>query len=271
MIRLAQSSGLCRQGSDPRMRLVKAAEDLRRKVFASLPWGVRLGSTLFNLRFAADAATFGRLTYGLFHVYGVNGLPRTPAIPETLRQIDKLPANYGLEFGQKARRVAGKYLSDADQVDEVLSSTALKLVGNRTLDGRLKGMWLYEAENYVLKMVQNQALDLLRSDRVRRHDDLTELLHEPGSWDNLDNLIPEHEQEKIKRELEKAVSPWILPDLPLYFSLLLAGYSNKTIAENQMLPSLRKKPISQQGLASYRNRVKDVLRRHFEIRAEVQL
>ena len=61
---------------NPRDRLILAANELRRTVFASLPWGLRVGSLLFNLRFAADARSFGQLAYGMFHLYGVNGLPQ---------------------------------------------------------------------------------------------------------------------------------------------------------------------------------------------------
>jgi hypothetical protein len=115
-------------------------------------------------------------------------------------------------------------------------------------------------------MVQNQALDMLRTERVRRHEDIAELLREPGSWEPLGELIPEAEQDRIKKELENSVSPR-MPDLPLYFDLLLDGVSNKQIAEGRLLPSLLDKPISQQALAKYRSKIKDVLRQHFEVQA----
>ena len=40
-----------------------------------------------------------------------------------------------------------------------------------------------------------------------------------------------------------------MPDLPLYFDLLLDGFSNKEIAEKRLLPSLESHPISQQAMA----------------------
>ena len=258
-----------RTGStNPRTRLIRAANELRRTVFVSLPWGVRVGSLLFHVRFAADARSFGQLAYGLFHVYGVNGLPRTPFVPETIREIDKLPDGYGAEFGQKARRVAGKYLHDGDQVDEALSLAALKLISNGATGNSVRGKDLYQAENYILRMVQNQALDLLRTEKVRRHEDITELLREPGSWEVLGDLIPKSEQERIKVELEESVSPRLMPDLDLYFDLLLDGYSNKEIAESRLLPSLKNQPMSQQGLAKYRTKIKDVLRQHFQVQSD---
>src|ERR1039457_941917 len=56
--------------------LIEAAEALHRKVHASLPWGLRLGHLLFNLRFAADPATFGKFSLGIMLMQGVEGLPR---------------------------------------------------------------------------------------------------------------------------------------------------------------------------------------------------
>ena len=62
------------------------------------------------------------------------------------------------------------------------------------------------------------------------------------------------------------MNPRLAPDLALYFELLLNGHSNKEIAERRMLPSLREKPISQQMLARYRDKVRSVLERHFDVR-----
>jgi hypothetical protein len=55
---------------------------------------------------------------------------------------------------------------------------------------------------------------MLRAERVRRHQDISELLGELPSWEGLGELIPEREQEAIKKELEQAVSPRMMPDLP---------------------------------------------------------
>lgn len=248
-------------------RLFEAATSLRQMTFRALPWGLRLGAVLFHLRFGADARSFGQLAYGLFHLHGVTGLPRTPFVPATIRDIDRLPADYGVEFGHRAQRVARKYLADSDQVDEVLSLAALKLISNAAFERSVRGKELNQAENYVLRLVQNRALDMLRSEKVRRYEDITELLHEPGSWDGLAELIPEREQARIRQELEDSVSPRLMPDLPTYFDLLLDGVSNKQIAENRMLPSLRERPISQQALAKYRDKIKEVLRQHFQVQS----
>ena len=94
---------------------------------------------LFNVRFAADPATFGNIAYGVFHILGVEGLPRTPVVPKTIREIDRLPNNYGLEFGNRAQNIARKYLHEQDDVEEVLSMVAMKLLSNESLRKSVRG------------------------------------------------------------------------------------------------------------------------------------
>jgi len=253
--------------SNTRARLMQAAEALRRTVYASLPWGMRLGALLFNLRFAADPGTFGNVAYGVFHLLGVEGLPRTPVVPKTVREIDRLPNDYGLEFGNRAQNIARKYLHDQDDVEEVPSMVAMKLLSNESLRKNIKGKYIRDAQNYVLRAVQNLSVDFLRTQKAHRYEEITDLIREPGSRENLGDLIPEPEQQRIKQELEESVSPRLMPDLPIYFDLLLDGFSNKEIAERRLLPSLESRPISQQAMPKYRDKLKNVLRKHFEVQS----
>ena len=64
-------------GSDvtARTRLIKASLELKRLVFSSLPWGLRVAHLLHQIRFASDASVFGQSIYGLFLLYGVDGMP----------------------------------------------------------------------------------------------------------------------------------------------------------------------------------------------------
>jgi DNA-directed RNA polymerase specialized sigma24 family protein len=222
---------------------------------------------LFQLRFAADPATFGNIAYGVFHILEVQGLPRTAFVPKTIREIDRLPREYGREFGNRALGVARKYLHNDDDVEEVLSLVALKLVSNESLKKSIKGKNIREAENYTLRAVQNQAVDYLRGQKVRRYEEINDLISEPESWDGLGDLIPKREQEQIKNELESGGNK----DISMYLELLLDGYSNKEIAEKKMLPFLKLRPISQQALAKkYRNKLKNVLMTHFEVQSAGQ-
>jgi len=248
--------------------LIESANALRRRVHASLPWEMRLASVLFHLRWAADPASFARFTYGVLLTLGVEGLPRTSFVPATIREIDGLPRNYGSEFSGRVQYVARKYLDNEDDIEEVLSLTALKLISNQTLRNKIRGKNIRDAQNYVLRTVQNLAIDFLRAQRSRRYEEIGDLIREPGSWENLGELIPEHEQQQIRTELEESVGARQIPDLPLYLDLILDGYSNKEIAENRLLPSLKDKPVSQQALAKkYRDKIKDVLRQHFQVQA----
>jgi len=247
-------------------RLLEAATTLRRTIYQSLPWGQRVGSLLFNLRFAADPASFGKFAYGMFWLLGIEGLPRTPVLPATIKDIDRLPRGYGHDFGIRAQAVARKYLhDDEDAVEEVLSVVALKLATSESIRRAIADKRIRDAENYVLRTVQNQTLDYLRSNKVRRHQEISEMIEEPASWQDLAELIPEREQEGIREELERAMGPRLHRELPLYFDLLMDGFSNQQIANDRMLPSLQSQPMSQQALSKYRDRLKAVLRNHFSV------
>lgn len=232
-----------------------------------MPWGCRVASLLFQLRFASDPESFGRLLYGVFLLQGVTDLPPTPVTPRNTREIDRLPKGYGREFGLAARTVARKFLSNESDVDELLSMVAIKALSDATLHRAITGKPLSEARSYVFRTVANLARDVLRSQKVRKHDVLDDVVTDPTSWSALGDLIPEQEKSRIMESLERSVSPNLAPDLPMYFSLLMDGFSNKEIAERQMLPSLKDKPISQQMLARYRDRLKAVLEKHFDVRS----
>ena len=247
-------------------RLLEAATTLRRTINQSLPWGQRVGSLLFNLRFAADPASFRKFAYGMFWLLGIEGLPRTPVLPATIKDIDRLPRDYGRDFGIRAQAVARKYLrDDEDAVEEVQSVVALKLATSEPLRRAIADKRIRDAENYVLRTVQNQTLDYLRSDKVRRHQEISEMNEEPASWQDLAELIPEREQERIREELERAMGPRLHRELPLYFDLLMDGFSNQQIANDRMLPGLQSQPMSQQALSKYRDRLKAELRNHFSV------
>lgn len=249
-------------------QLIVAVHQLRARVFSSLPWGYRVARFLFQIRFGAEPGAFGRLTYGLFMLYNVEGLPRVDFIPKTIREIDMLPRELGREFGFRCRNVAAKYLRGSDDdIEDLLSTVVVKLISSPEVKRVLNGEVLSRAESYVLKIIRNMAIDQLRKNHVRRHEDIDELIEAPSHWNELGAILSESEKDDIAAELEKAVSPRLLPDLPRYFELLMSGYSNKEIAEQRMLPNFREKSMSQQALARYRGKIKNILERHFELQA----
>lgn len=251
-----------------RIRLIQASRNLRRLVFSSRPWGVRVAHLLYQIRFASEATDFGQSLYGLFLLYGVEGMPDPPFIPKTTRDISKL-RGYGAEFGKKvfdyALRLFKADSMKVERAQETLSLAFLKLFSYSPLESKLKGKPLSYAENYVYLAVRSEAVDLMRREKLRAHSDIDDLVHEPASWDNLGDIIPRSEQEALLGELERAVNPNTFPDIVEYFQLLLDGHNTQEIAEDRLLPSLRDKPMSHQGLRRYEAVIKKVLEHHFGV------
>lgn len=254
---------------DPRPRLIQAAQELRRTTYASLPWAYRLAHVLFELRFGGTSEDFGRTAYGLFLMYGVTGMPEAPFIPKNTREISRLPKTYGSAFGKRVEHVVRKFAhgNDAD-LEDLMAFMWSKLLTDNSLKSLISEKPLKEAENIVLRSAQNAAKDWLRYEGYRRHSDIDELVN-LGGWAKLDNILLETEKDKIMRDLERSVSDRLAPDLPLYFQLLLDGYSTEEIAKKQMLPSLKEKPMSPQALSGYRKEIEKVLQKHVEKRDSV--
>jgi len=252
---------------DPKPRLIQACQELRRKVYASLPWGIRLARALFELRFGGTSEDFGRTAYGLFLMYGVTGMPETKIVPKNTREINKLPKTYGSRFGKRVEGVARKFVrgNDAD-LEDLMAFMWSKLFTDQTLKDLVAGKPLDEAERIVMRSIQNVAKDWLRYEGRRRHEDIDEMVNAPGGMEQLNDVLLESEKEEIMSDLERAVSDRLAPDLPLYFQLLLEGYTNSEIADKQMLPSLKDSPMSHQALAKYRKKIEEVLLKHIEYR-----
>jgi len=256
-------------------RLVTAAFHLRRRVYASLPWGYRLANLLTRL--AADTTGFGQVTYGLFLMHGVEGMPPIKGEPaETFKpsspkEIDrKIPPGYGADFGKKVYRVLLHTFKDNDFAEEVMSEGMLKIItGDNSLSRELPGKQLSKAENLFIKSMVNLGIDIRRKrgreKSMVNEEGVEQVLEDPRAWKELETHLPEKEIDAIRRELAE-VSPRLAPDLPLYFDLLLEGFKDSEIVKNQMLPFLKDKPMSQQAWSkTYKEHIKRVLREHFDV------
>lgn len=263
-------------------RLVVAALDLRRRVYASLPWGWRLGHLLTKL--ASDSSSsFGQVAYGLFLLHGVTDMPAIkgePAEnhkPSKPAEIDrKIPRGYGKDFGQKAYRVLLRRFKNPDFAEEVMSEGIIKiLTGDNYLSRELDGKPLSKAENLFLKSMVNLGTDIERKRGRERGMAVDEEgaevpIEDPNSWKTLEDKLPEKEIETIKRELSQVVDPRLAPDLALYFDLLLDGYKDSEILRNKMLPFLKEwGPYEHKQHANwsknYKEKIKQVLRQHFDV------
>ena len=195
-------------------------------------------------------------------------MPTPPFIPKTTRDISRLKG-YGENFGKKSLDYALRlFKADSmkkDRASDTLSMVYLKLFSDPSLEGKLKGKPLSYAENYVYLTIKSVAIDEMRKNTVRYHTDIDRITHEPSSWGHFSDIIPVEEQDDLIRDLEKSVNLKTFPDIVEYFKLLLTGHTTQEIANKNLLPSLRDKPMSQQGLRRYEDVVKGVLERHFGV------
>jgi hypothetical protein len=235
-------------------------------VYASLPWGYRLAKTFFELKIGSTASDFGRTAYGIFLLSDVTGMPEAPFIPKNTRDISRLPKNYGVDFGRRAEVQAMKGAKgNKTDSEDILAKAWTRLLTETHLKESLKGKTLKDAEGLVLRMVMTTGFDFAKSKSRQRIDDVEGVIEQTsGDWGDLGELLLESEKKELLKEMEKAVSPRIAPDLPLYFQLLMDGVSNKTILEEGMLPSLKDNPVSEVTMYKYRNSIKEVLEKHLE-------
>jgi hypothetical protein len=207
------------------------------------------------------------LVYGLFLLYGVEGMPEAPFIPKDRTEIHRLPSNYGSAFGQVLERNVKKYLHNSYtsvSVEDFLSEFNVRLL-KPDLESKLKGLSLADAERLIGAYVRNAAIDYVKYESHRKVDEASEVMESSGDWSQLDRVIADDEIAKVMSDLERAgarISSPVAKDLPLFFQLLLEGYTTADIVAGQLLPSLKDHPISESGLSLYKKTIEEVVRKH---------
>jgi hypothetical protein len=256
--------------------LAASALDLRRRVYASLPWGFRLANLLMRVSSNTDA--FGRVAYGLFLMAGVTELPsidgKPPEVfePDTFRDIDKfLPREYGKAYGEKVYRALLKSFRNPSFVEDIMSMGLIKVmdaISNKggTLLSHLRWKTKAEAENFLLRMMINMGIDVTRRENkslsIVDEEGEDRIIEDPQAFKQLEDLLPEKEMAQIKHELEK-IDERLAPDIDLYFDLLLEGYKDSVIVRDKMLPFLQERQMTQSNWSrTYKERIKEVLRKH---------
>jgi DNA-directed RNA polymerase specialized sigma24 family protein len=210
--------------------------------------------------------------YGLFLLFGVEGMPPAPFMPKNTREISRLKG-YGKEFGTKAAGTVARYFRNQEDsrrketVRDVLSMVFLKLYTDKSLKNTLEGKDLSFAEHYILRAVHNQALDVVRSEKKRKTEDVEDMLVEPASWDTIGDILPQAEQSEIIRDIKRVVGDERAEDVALYFQLMLDGYSDVEITKGRLLPYLREKEFQDDSRADgmldkYKRKIREVLLKH---------
>lgn len=266
-----------------RSRLITAAHELRREIYASLPWGFRVAELLVKL--AGHTDDFGRVAYGLFLMAGVTGMPtingHPPEVfePESVQDIPhRIPRGYGREFGAKVYRTLLKNFGGyVDIVEDIMSAGMLKVLNKENeFFSDLRGLPLARAEQILIVRLIRLGKDMVRKfdtqhGRLKSKPvddegrDVIETIEDPNSWADLGEMIPERVIDNIQKDLAAKINPKVLPDLPLYFKLLMEGYTDAEILRDRMLPFLQgSDKVMTQGnwVTTYKNKIKDVMERH---------
>jgi DNA-directed RNA polymerase specialized sigma24 family protein len=221
--------------------LRRRAVDLRRRIYASLPWGYRLASLLLVL--AGDALdAFGRSTYAEFIRAVVRGMPDTPSGKPAFDLIqdverrgpDAVPVGYGRLFAARVYKILISKFADPEIAEEAMSQVLLQVARRKVHVAN--GATLQEAEALIITIALNAARDLLRSRRRRQERSLVRddedsqavvEVEDPGAFERLDKLLPVSELRAVLRELEG-----IHPRAPEWLRARLNGDSGTEIAEN---------------------------------------
>lgn len=250
----------------------------------------RLASYVFRLRYANENG-FGRFAYAMFLIHGVVGMPEVPEKVQaalsnmgsgpvrdtTLRNVVRLlPTSYGKDFGKLAYGVARKMMKTEEDAEDLLGIVSAEMLSNRAMWNQTEGKTLSQARSYVLKLVQMRGLNLLKSKKIRNMDTLDgdsnneeavalidKVFDQGASGAQLSSVINDSDMEEIEHTLEREfrrIDPGFANDIGLYLQLLVDGHSDRQILINQMLPSLKVKPIQEANWSKrYRPVIKDVL------------
>lgn len=262
-------------------KLVAASGAIRRKIWASLPFGVRFAEFLGRLASSSTDA-FGKVMYGEFLQRGVVGMPDVNGKPAADLQIthnttNRLPHGYGREFGSKAFKILmGKY-HNPQMVEDLMGDFLLRFLekGSKHLK---PGTPLKEAENYVLRGLQNDALNWLRKKR-----ETSDMLNRPGDDEehSIYDVTPAFDEDSAEKLFDERMLPIVRgklrkihPDAEQYIKLsILDGYTDREIIGDPAngVPSLLDHPYGLGGSVlnekvwwHYKKEIYDVLKHGFE-------
>jgi len=223
-------------------QLIRTAGQVRRLIWASLPFRHRLAEVLCKLA-SSTTDVFGTGMYGVFLEHGVEGMPPINGKPaqEWVAQhsVKRLPSQYGRDFGKKAFASLMLKYHNPEVVEDLLSTFMVRFI--EKAGKYLKpGTSLKEAEAYVMRSLYNEGINALRRKRwevgesmLNRDDD-----ERGGYLDRVPGAEPEEseeEQEEHFNDLLVKLRPKlhrIHQSAEQYLRLLAQGYSDTEILGN---------------------------------------
>lgn len=221
--------------------LQKRAADTQRRLFASLPFYVRLAYVFARLA-NLPLQSLGRTLGAVFIVKKVEGLPDVKGQPALewgaafgadINKITRmLPPNY-LEAwvaNEVRNRLMAKFKNE-DLVADAISGWLLRFVVNGGMKNMDEGMPLTSARNYVLTGIQNESLNQIKKRNRHREDSMNETDDDGRATMQIDDpkalrsLVKEDRHlwkfPRVRRILEQDAHP----DAPLFLDLLMDGYT----------------------------------------------
>jgi DNA-directed RNA polymerase specialized sigma24 family protein len=236
-------------------QLIRTAREVRRRIWASLPFGERFAQVVSKLASSGTDA-FGTAMYGLFAENGIEGLPPINGKPASEwlanHPVGRLPAAYGREFGRKAFLSLMRKFHNPTTVEDLMSQFMVRFM-ERAGQYLKPGTSLREAEAYVMRSLYNEGINVIRR---KRHEigestlDRNDEEEGPGFL----SRAPAPEQERlVARLLDSSVMRAKLrrihPAAEQYLRLSLEGYSDVEILGNpgKGVPSMLDHPLNAEG------------------------
>lgn len=233
-------------------KLAARAADLKRRIYAALPFGYRVAQLLIRLKLADDIIkrNLGRAFYAEFIRAGVTEMPDVKGQPalDLKDKIEKLkdrganilPMGYGGAFGSRMWSVASKYLhsSDPAAIADVLQNVVVEVYAKKGKGSDLKEVSLPSAESYIKWLVGKRAQDWLKRPEHKRQFSLTDPetggmpdLVDTKSLQGFIKMLSPGDANKFKREVDQIDNK--NPDRPWSFiEGVLQGRSNAEIARD---------------------------------------
>jgi len=219
-------------------RLITAAEETQRRLYASLPWGYRVAQ-LFMVLSLDTTESFGRAIMAEFLLKGVTGMPdpgpRWNA--SSKKPADTLPRGYGRDFADRVyKTLLGKF-RDPDLAENAMMDFLIRFTLQGGSSHMHPGTSFDQAKQYVMQGVVRQGINIVQEKTRQRQrekptyqqDDEGEEqqidFSDPHAFEDLADLIPQHQLKALLADLSRKVHP----DAGLYIKLLTEGYNEKEI------------------------------------------
>jgi hypothetical protein len=218
-----------------RTALLNRAAEVRRRLFASLPWGVRF-AIIFTEAASAVTEQFGRQVGAFMLMAGIQDMPDPgPRWNPKAPNPGHLPAHYMQGFMDDCYGLLLHKYRDPDLVNEAMSEYMLGLhQGKPKLDPKMKrsqaesfikhGM-VWAAQGLARTKLREQAREESTEDVEEGSKQLSRDLEDPNALKKYERIL----SDRMWNEWMDYLAKHIHPDMPLYIDLRFKGFSNDEI------------------------------------------